>query len=154
MMTDSYEDIADRSWDEIPEEKTLPGGSWLLRGRSASYKPAKDDNSSPAILFIHTAKEPMDDVDDEELQALGADYDIGQNRIFTRFYLETGRDYKRVRDFLEVHGVEIDPKKSIKETLPAFKGTQAIAVLTSRSFTRNDGTTAEENVASQFTKVE
>jgi hypothetical protein len=150
---ESYEDIADRSWDDIPDEKLLPDGSWLLRGRNASYQPAKNDGN-PSILFDYAAKEPMNDVDDGELAALGEDYDTSQNRIFHRIWLETGRDFKVARAFLELHGIEVDPTKSVKATLPAFKGTEIVAVLTTQTFTDNAGMTRENNVPTKFVAVD
>jgi len=154
MSNDTYEEIADRSWEDIPVEKTLPSGSWLLRGRNATYRDPKDEDGSPTVTFVHAVKEPMDDVDDGELKGLGEGYDFGQNRIFTTFWLETGKDYAKVRDFLAKHGIIVDPKKSVKESLGPFKGSEVVAILGAQSYRDKAGEEQEKNVASSFTKLE
>lgn len=150
-MSENYEDLANRSWDEIPEEKLLPTGSWLLRGRNATIQAPKEEGKSPQALFVYEPKGPMDDVSDEELAALGGDYDTSMNRIFVRFWLETGKDYHAVRDHLKKHGVE---GKNLAEAMKNFKGSEVIAIIGQRSFTDNMGQTKDENTATNFTPVE
>lgn len=151
-MSEDYADILNTSWDNIPEVQVLPEGSWLLRGRNATYQAAKSADGSPVVLFVYQAKEPMDDVDAAQLAALGDNYDIAANRIFFRFYINDNSSWDGVRKHLAKHGV--DPKGTVKESLDAFKGTEVIAYLSKRSYKTNAGEDAESNEPSQFAKVE
>lgn len=147
-----YEDILSKSWDEIPEVQTLPVGSWLLRARNASYQAPKSADASPAVLFVYTAKEPMEDVDSEELSKLGDNYDISANRIFSRFFVQDAADWDNVRKHLAKHGIDTKGQ-SIEESLKQVKGREVIAYLGQRSFTTNAGETKEENTPSNFVPV-
>lgn len=149
-MTD-YADIVKGSWDEIPEVQVLPTGSWLLRGRNATYQPAKGEGS-PSVLFVYGVKEPMDDVDNTELSKLGDNYDVEANKIFTRFFIGDNSDWDKVRKHLEKHGVSTKGK-SIADSLKEFQGAQVIAYVDQRSFTNNAGQSQTENTASNFTPV-
>ena len=146
-----YADIVQQSWDEIPEVKVLPAGSWLLRGRNATYQPAKGEGS-PSVLFVYGVKEPMDDVDNAELAKLGTDYDVEANKIFTRFFIGDNSDWDKVRKHLEKHGVTTKGQ-SISDSLKGFQGSQVIAYVDQRSFTNNAGQPQVENTASNFTPV-
>lgn len=151
-MSEDYAEIANRSWDEIPEVQTLPVGSWLLKARNAVYMPAKGD-ASPRILFFYTAKEPMDDVDDVALNQLGDDYDYADNDIVSTFWVERNKDWDAVRSHLAKHGIDASGK-TVPETLKAFKGTEVIAVLGTKTYTTGAGELKEENTASSFAAVE
>lgn len=152
-MSDNYEDILDRGWDEIPEVKPLPVGSWLLKGRNASYQPAKTADKSPSVLFVYEPKEPMDDVDEAGLADLGKDYEYGNNRIFFRKWIETSADWDQVRNHLTKHGVDVKGS-SIKDTLAAFKGTEVIAYLNHRSFVNAAGESQIDCQPTSFSAVE
>lgn len=152
-MSENYEDILNQSWDNIQEAAVLPVGSYLLRARNASFQPSKDADKSSTVLFVYSPKEPMDDVDSNELAALGADYDISENRIFARFYVETAADWNSVREHLKKHG--IDPAgKSIADSLKAVKGTEVIAYLGQRQFQNAAGEQKVDNNPTQFAAVE
>ena len=152
MAEDNYEEILSRGWDEIPEVRPLPTGSYLLKGRGAKYHPAKGDGN-PSILFVYTPMEPMDDVDDAELKALGANYDIKGNRIFYRAWLETGADWDTVRKHLAKHGIETKGK-NISDSLGAFKGTEVVAHLGVRNYTNGAGDLVTENQPNAFHKAD
>lgn len=151
-MSKDYEDILNQSWESIPVVQTLPDGSYLLKGRSAKYQPAKNEDGSPAVLFVYTPKEAMDDVSADELAKLGDNYDVGANRIFSKFFVNDGADWDKVRKHLVKHGIEATG--SIEDSLKAFKGTEVVAFIGTRSFTNNAGETQVENQATNFTKVE
>lgn len=148
-----YADILQGSWDNIPEVATLPDGSWLLKGRNATFQAPRDADKSPVVLFVYEPKEPMDDVDAEELEKLGGDYDFSSNRIFVRFYVETNADWDRIRAHLLKH--KIDPKgKSIEETLKAVRGAEVIAHLKTETYQNNAGDMVTQNKADGFLPVE
>ena len=144
---ESYEDLMERSWDEIPEAMVVPVGTYRLRGIRAKFMPAKGDKND-CFLFVYAPKEAWNDVDADELAALG-DYDITQNRCYARLWVETAKDWDNVRNHLKKHGV--DPAgRSIKESLTAFEGTEVIAWLDQRSYTNSVGENETENDPKQF----
>lgn len=147
-----YKDIAELSWDEIQEPKVLPVGTYLLKLRNAVFQPAKEEDKSPVVMFVHVPKEAMADVKADELAELGGDYDIGENKIFTRFYIEDGSSWDQVRKLLQKHGVE--PKGSIVESLKSAKGSEVLGYLDQRAFARKDGSQGVANNVTEFAPVE
>lgn len=148
-----YADIANLSWDEIQAPALLPVGSYLLKSRNASYQPSKEEGKSPTVMFVYQPKEAMEDVKSDELDELGADYDISENKIFHRFYIEDGSSWDVVRKHLEKHGVTVEG--GVLETLKKFKGTEVVAYLDQRSFTnKTTGAVVTQNVATEFAPVE
>lgn len=151
-MTENYADITKLSWDNIPEVKLLPDGSYRLRGRNASFLAAKEEGQNARVLFFLVPQEPMDDVDASELEALGADYDITSNQVVHTIWIERPQDWNKVKAFLTLAGVDVT-KQSIAESLKEFKNSELYAHLTSRTFKDKNDESREENVASQFQKV-
>ncbi len=147
-----YADIADLSWDNIQEPKPLPVGTFLLRARNAVFQPSKDADKSPVVMFVYVPKEAMEDVKADELEALGPDYDIGENKIFVRFYIEDGASWDQVRKHLAKHGIEAAGK--IEDTLKRVKNTEVLAYLEQKTFTRKDGTVGVANNATEFAAVD
>ena len=151
MSENDYDDLLNRSWDEIPEPQPLPTGHYVLKGRNANYVPPKGD-SSGKVLFFYSPQEPMTDVDRDALDALGDNYDIRNNDVVATFWVDRPKDWDAVRQHLKLHGV--DPSGTIKETLGSFKGSEVVAYLGSREFTRKDGSTGVDNPPSEFTRIE
>lgn len=147
-----YADIADLSWDNIQEPKPLPVGTYLLKLRNAVFQPSKEEGKSPTVMFVHVPKEAMSDVKTEELEELGPDYDIGENKLFTRIYIEDGSSWDQVRKLLAKHGVEV--KGGVADSLKAAKGAEVLGYLDQRSFARKDGVVAVANNVTEFAPVE
>lgn len=147
-----YADITNLSWEEIQEPQPLPVDTYLLKARNAVFQPSKDADKSPVVMFVYVPKEAMDDVKTDELAALGADYDIAENKIFARFYIEDGSSWDQVRKHLLKHGVEVSG--GILETLARVKGTEVLAYLEQKSFVRKDGSQGTANNATEFAPVE
>ncbi len=147
-----YAEIAELSWDEIQEPKPLPVGTYLLRARNAVFQPSKDADKSPVVMFVYVPKEAMADVKTDELEALGPEYDIGENKIFARFYIEDGSSWDQVRKHLAKHGVTASGK--IEDTLKKVKGTEVLAYLDQNTFKRKDGSNGVGNNATEFAAVE
>lgn len=153
---DTWDDLRKRGFDELPRDVLLPVGSYLLRGRGAKYNPARGD-ANPTISFAYGVREPMDDVDDKELQkALGPNGDVSSKRVFYRIWLETGADWDAVRNHLAKHGVKAYPtaEGGLEKSLEAFKGTEAVAYLDHRNYTNKAGELVTENNPTQFHKAE
>ncbi len=151
-MSGDYEDILNRSWDEIPEPQVLPVGSYRLKSRGATFMEAKE-STSDRVMFIYNAMEPLPDVDADALGALG-DYDISQNRLFFTIWIESYADWDGVRKHIAKHGLEIVPGETPKETFSRMKGSEVIAWLDQRSYENKAGDMVESNDPAQFAKIE
>lgn len=152
-MSDTYESILDKQWDDVQQSAVLPVGSWLLQGKNAVHQPAKSADGNERILFVYSVKEPMDDVDEDALADLGADYDYNENRVYASFWIETGRDLDAVRNHLIKHGVDVKGK-TIKESLEGFKGTQVVSYLDERSYTNAGGEVVTDNNPTSFAALD
>lgn len=151
MADETYESILTKSWDDIPEPELLPVGSYLLRCRNATYRPAKGDMSAQ-VLFVYNPKEAMDDVDQDELTDLG-EYDITQNRLFATFWVEDNVDWAKVRTHIQKHGV--DPAgQSIGESLKAMTATEIISYVRTENYENKQGETVTKNTPTQFVSVD
>ncbi len=127
-----YEDLMNTVWDNIPTPKVLPAGSWRLRCRNAIAVQPKEEGKSGQIVFFYEAVEPMDDVQQDELQALG-NYDYGMTELSARFFVspkDQQRDMHKVRLHLQKHGVEFGPGMTLQNTLKAARNTDVIAMVT------------------------
>ena len=144
-----YENILSKGWDNIPQPKQLPEGSYLLVSRGASIQAPTKEGGNPNILFVHSVKEAMDDVDDGDLKKLGDGYDFSLNRIFTRVWLETAADYSGARAMLKKHGVDTSGD-DYKEAFKDLRGKEIVAFLTPHSFVNNAGDEVQDNRASNF----
>lgn len=163
MVDKTYESILAGSWDELPEEKLLPEGSYRLRGRNVVRMPPKEEGQSERVLFFYNVVEAMDDVDADELASLGDDYDITENEVVAQFFVGKKKDADRIRKHLDMHGIEIPTKeqvakgadpKTIDESFEEFKGSETIAWLKQDTYTDNAGNLRQDNKPSNFARVE
>ena len=156
-MAENYEDLLDRQWSDIPEVSILPVGSWGLKGVNVFHKKALRAEEKERLLFFYAAETPMDDVDEDELRNLGADYDFGQNRIVSTFWLENGlnpsRDMDTVRAHLKKHGIDLGVL-SLRESFEEFKGSEVVAYLGTQTYTTNSGEQKTDNIPSAFSPVD
>lgn len=155
-----YGDILDTVWDDIPEDKLLPTGSWLLKGRNAAYvaPSEKSDGSviNGKVLFFYTPKSPQEGVDAGELEDLGPEYDVTENQVTYTIWVEFNRDWDKVRKHLALHGVTVEGQP-IKKSLKDFKGTEVVAHVDVGTFDRKSNGLIEkvtQNVATDFRAVE
>jgi hypothetical protein len=156
-----YESIGDTSWDDIPVVKTLPKGPWLLQGKNAKRMKGREGDdeheaSSPYVLFFYKAVEPLADVDDDELAALGEDYDTANNDLSFRIYIESKVDYRKVLTHLAKHGIVPEKDEatgkmeSIDATLKRFRKSKVIGTLGQRTFKDKTGELRTDNTISAF----
>lgn len=154
-MSVDYDDILNRTWDDIPEPVLLPGGAWMVVGKTAGLVKPREEGQSLKVLFNLKAKEPVN-VAQEELDELG-DYDITINDLQYTVYIESAADWDKVRKFLAVFGVEmsgsiLDDKGKLAFA-KAFNGAEAIAEIGQRNYENKDGETVWQNTLSKFQKV-
>ncbi len=152
-MSGDYEEILNKSWDEIPVAQLLPVGSYRLKSGGANYIEAKDADKNDCVLFPYTPVEPLQDVDADALAELG-DYDISQNKVFHRIWIEGYADWDKVRKHILKHGIELIPGETPKETFARMKGSAIIAWLDQREFEDKSGETVQTNDPTQFAAVE
>ena len=152
-MTIDYEALMNGSWDDIPQPKMLPDGTWKLKLKGAAFKPSSQEGKSSTVLFIYAPKEAMDDVDAAALAALGDDYDLDLNKVFVRFWVESADDWNQVRRHLGKHGVKTEGK-SIVASFKEAKGSEIFAFITTRDYVNGQGIEVTENAAAQFAPVE
>jgi hypothetical protein len=93
--------------------------------------------------------EPMQDVDQGELDRLGTEYNFSENRVFHRIWLETGADKDRLRQHIVKHGIDVTGM-TVGESLKAVKGTQVVAYLSQKQVTTKAGETRIENEPQNF----
>lgn len=148
-----YNDLLNASWDEIPEQKLTPNGSWLLRGKNASFVAPKGD-ANGRVLFVYSPKDPIE-VDSDAIAELEAEgYDVGDNQLFYTVWIERNSDWDKVRKHLAKHGID-DSSQTIAQSLKAFRNTQVVGHVGVRTFTRKGSTeTTIENTVDNFAAVE
>jgi len=154
MTEGRYGDIANLAWEDIPEPKLVPTGTWKLEGRNAVYLPKKegDAESKAKVLFFYNAYEAMGDVRDEDLDALG-DYNLENSDLSAMFYIERETDWDKVKKHLALHGVE--PKGSIPETLKKFKHTKVLGFVDQQTYkSRQTGKMVTGNTLSEFAALD
>lgn len=112
---------------------------------------AKDASKNDCLLLIYVAKEPLEDVDEDALAALG-DYDITQNKMFYRIYLETYSDWDKVAAHADKHNSVRAEVETNKEMLNRIKGSDIIAWVDQRSYEKN-GEMVDSNDPTNFAPV-
>jgi len=151
-MAKDYSEILNQAWDDIPDVKLLPGGSWRLKCENASYMEARDADSRASVLFVYAPVEPMVDVNQEEIDALGPDYALENNQIFYKIWLQRKADWDKVRKHIIKHGVELGPQLGVG--LKSCKGAFVVAMIGQRTFNDASGASQAENTASNFVAAE
>lgn len=156
-MTEKYADLLNRQWDDLPEVAPfLPVGTWRLKGSNISYTPAdEDEDKSARVVFFYEAVDPMDDVNEGELEALGEDYDYSNNDVAKQFYINREKDWLSVRKHLELHGLDTKGM-SMPDSFALFNKTKptVMAWLGTKTFTNRSGETVTQNDPSQFARDE
>jgi hypothetical protein len=150
-----YDDILNRTWEDVPEPVLLPVGDWLIAGKNAALiKPTKEGQSLK-VLFSYGAKSPVA-VAEDLLEELG-DYDITINDLTYTIYLESAADWDKVRKHLALHGVEmtgaiLDDNGKLAFN-KAFRGAEVVGQVGQRSYENADGDTIWQNSLSKFQAV-
>lgn len=139
-MADSYAETLNRTWDDLPEPaEYLPVGTWLLKGRNvAFFEGDEDKDQSARVVLFFEAVEPMDDVSETELQALGEDYDFSNNDVAKQVYINREKDWQEVRKILNLAGVDTEGKTQA-ESFKEFRNSKVLAYLTVKTYNGKDG---------------
>ena len=150
---ENYDDILDRSWDDVQKPQVLPDGSWKLNCRNASYVAAPAEDKSAKVLFFYEAVEPMDDVDVDALNALGDEYDISENDLVATFWVNKGKDWDKVRNHIKRHGIDVTGM-TFKESFEAVRGGEIIGYLGTRTYENRAGLEVTDNEIIDFAEIE
>lgn len=153
-MSDTYEDILKRQYGQIQKVKTLPTGTWRIKCKNATFQKGNaEEGKNPAFMFVHVPLTPSDDVDEGQLAELGAQYDVGENRLFTKVWYESGRDLDAFFDLVKKHGVEVTPEMSVEDALKAVKGKEIMSYLGTKTFKSKTGAMVTDNQTENFAPV-
>lgn len=156
-MSVDYDELINRTWEDVPEPELLPEGGWLLVGTNVGLVKPKKEGDKLRILWSYKPKEPVA-VAQELLDELG-DYDFTVNTLTFTQWIEAPSDWDEVRKHAHKHGFEIDPKARIVENgklsfSKAFRGSEVVADVGQKPFTRSSGESTMENTLSKFQAVE
>ncbi len=155
MTETTYDDILDKSFDELQDDKVLPLGDWLLRLRNAAFIPPREEGMSGRVLFFYRPVEPMDDVDVDEIEAMGEDYDFSENQIVFQVWIEGNRSWRDVLRHLKKHAGVDFTVGSIREVLKkGVQGSEITAELGERTYENSFGDLVNENTAMNFRPVD
>ncbi len=155
MTETTYDDILDKSFDDLQDDKLLPLGNWMLRLRNAAFLPPRQEGQSARVLFFYTPVEPTGDVDVDELEALGEDYDYSENQIVFQVWIEGNRSWRDVLTHLKKHAGVDFTVGSIREVLKkGIKGSEVIAELDERTYENSFGDLVSENNAKAFRPID
>lgn len=153
---EGYDDILNRSWDELPIDKLLPDGTYILRARNANFQRGKEGKSSK-VLFYFTVTEALDDVPQDALEALGADYDITENEVVKQSWVNgrgsRQKDWRDAIATLRALGA-YDDTVPILSNLKNVAGKAIKARLGYRSYTNNQGQNVEQNEILDYAAIE
>lgn len=132
-MSGDYDDLLNRTWEEIPQEQVLPVGDWLLKGQNAAFIKPKDESQSPKVLFSYTAQQPVE-VDEDELNELSeSGYDIEITKLSFTIFINDASSWHDVKAHLEAHGLTMEGKifddKGKLAFNKAFRKSQVVAYL-------------------------
>jgi hypothetical protein len=146
-VEDGFAALMNRTYDDIPDEVTLPNGSYRLKVRNATVMEPREAGQSGKLMIFYIPKAALGDVDPSDLPS-----DITSAEVQHQIWLERPRDWKRAYETLAKHGVEIEGK-NLKEAAKAARGKEVNAAVSSRSFQSN-GATRVSLEAKDFSSVE
>ena len=105
-QTRTFEDLFKMHRDEVPVPKRIPRGNYVVVCRGVSKRAPKTEDKNGLISFGYEPFEPTDDVDPNELAALGENYSIRDDRAWFDMWIKDGRDLNAVFRHVELHGVD------------------------------------------------
>lgn len=136
---DSYDDMLDRSFSEVPMPKDVPLTTYLATCDGAIFKKPAKEGVSPQVLFFFRLSSPVEELDEDAAAELGENYDFTMNRYARQIWLGEARDWKVVMEILHTLGVDTSDC-TIKEALKSAKGKEAVVALKrGKDYTDRDG---------------
>lgn len=130
----NYNDLMKTAWKDIPVAQVLPNGTWGLRCKSASFKPAREEGKADVILIVYEAVAPMEDVSEDALAELGEGYDYTMKPIFHRVWVKDQQDMDKFRNLLAKHNIDTNDYENAIEAMKALKGTSVKGFLSQSTY--------------------
>lgn len=151
MTTQGYEEILQTGWNELPDEKYLPDGSFRLKVVSGKVIPPRNENESAVAMFALEPQEAMSDVSDDALAALGEDFDLADHTLFHKIWLKKASDWHRLQSLIEKMGVDPKAYQTKEESLKACKNAQIVGYVVTKVFTdKATGAPRQQNEVQSF----
>lgn len=149
-MSEDYDDILNKSFDDLQDDKVLPTGDWILRLRNGAFVPPREQGKSGKVLFFYRVVEPGDDIDPSDLDALGDNYDYTENEVVFTVWVEGSKDWKDVRNHLRKHkGVDFDGT-ILDVVKKGARGAEVLARLDEETYENSFGEIVPRNKAGNF----
>lgn len=141
MAEQTFGAILDKPSNEIERPKPLPVGSYLcvIAGLPKMDKSTK--KQTEYVEFTANILQALDDVDKEELDAVGG---IQGKQVTLTFYL-TEKSAYRLKEFM-IEDLQIDEMDTLRPMLDQTQGRQFVANIVHEP--SNDGKTVFSNVGS------
>ncbi len=152
-----YNDLANMTFADLPDEKELPDGNWLLQKRNGAVLAPKEEGDKIRVVLFFNVVAAGDDIPEDALAELGDDYDLAMNQIVKTWWIETTRDWKEPKKVLSLLGVDVTSKDTdiIEAVKSGGNGNKVWAYLTKKSFThKQTGETRTDTVPSNFAEYE
>lgn len=146
-VSDGFEALMNRTYNDIPDEVTLPNGTYRLKARNAAVMAPRDEGQNGKFVIFFIPKEPMDDVDPDDLPD-----DITAAEVSATVWLERPRDWKKAFDILAKLGVDVEGK-SLPEAAKAARGKEIFAAVSTRVY-QSQGQSRSSLEAKDFASVE
>lgn len=152
-MAIDYTKLAEMSWDAIPDSQIVPTGTWKLQCRSAFYYPPKEEGQDARVQISWIPVEPMDDVDEDRLAAMG-DYDLSFTVVDRTWFISDGKVLEDVKKVILLHGVVPETGQQFGDVLKGMRKKQVMANLISKVVKNRDGENKEVNFPTTFAAVQ
>ena len=140
----NFGSILDRAPSEIEKPKPLPQGSYItvLVGQPRFDKSAK--KQTEFVEFTHKLLAAQEDVDEDELKAMGG---IKEKVMKNTFYLTEGAAW-RLKEFLEHCGIDLDECENLRAAVEETPGKQ-VGIFVNHEASQ-DGTSIFARVGKSF----
>lgn len=156
-MSDSYEDILNMTWEDVPDAVTLPVGPYKVKGKFLSFKQAADEGQNDRFSLTFVVQGPLEGVDEDALAELGDDYDYSANQVEKTLWIDSKASWGDVRKTLLNVGVEpsgniFEPDGKINKGLQrSFRNVEIGAHLGERTYPdKETGEMKSVNTLSKF----
>jgi hypothetical protein len=138
----NFASLLDKPSSEIERPKPLPQGHYVCVVKGL---PVFDKSSKKQTEYVEFALQPIeaqDDVDEDDLKAMGG---FADKTIRATYYI-TEKSLYRLKEFLTHCGIEEDDKVSLRERIEASPNCQVLVGLVHEA--SNDGSAVYANVGS------
>lgn len=143
-----FSSILDKAPADVKPPETLPVGSYLCTVQGLPRHDKSTKKGTPFIEYTLIIQQPMDDVDEDALNAFG---DVKGKPIKATFY-DTEQAGYRIKEFFEHCGLDTESVDTLRELVDSPNGCQVIAHLKheasddgKRTFARLAGTAPVES---------